>query len=610
MRLCRDIEHVRTARRKQRRLIRAAFRCSRLLVRHGCKMSGAPRSYPGPEATSPQDSLNGLHVKVELRNGHQVSCKLSAGSVAYVAHCVNCGYYALKWATLRCGHRLCEGCFMECEEYFCRVHQVTTMKFQANSGRCQYTVYKDVLIKCPCCSSSRDLYAIAIHIEISHPKFVFEESSATAKSAPQNETECCGSKDQHDKDLHSLDGGDQQSQRPEAPAPPQPSGCTKTLTEDDSLDSPQEDPGNTLGSKPLRSLCSEQHLKQSDRKEHLLGKQNNRLMNSDCGDSTPLASTGEADGDRQNDTVSGLETCPYCYKQWERQEIEEHVFDCSEQITECPECLEHIKKVDYEEHVIQCCIKEEEKKAGGCARVKKEEDGKSEDKKRDDDIQEIKTKIQGQNIHYKFRTVMCPLCEQEVSRKALAEHLNDTCEQRFLKCRYCSLDVEACHLQDHMDVCEEMPATCHHCKKEFNTFAELRDEHLAVCPLKPVKCPYYRLGCNFQATNKETEKHTASCKQVTSFIDRFLDLEEKFLELRLENEGLRKMISKNEEVNQLSRPRSNKPTGLPERPLRQSGTEKWTSSSVQVVRRKRPVRRPLRKLRLLRAEMGRTKMRS
>ncbi|XP_070383813.1 TNF receptor-associated factor family protein DDB_G0285149-like [Dermacentor albipictus] len=306
--------------------------------------------------------------------------------------------------------------------------------------------------------------------------------------------------------------------------------------------------------------------------EHLLRKHNNLLMNSDCDDSTPLASTGEGDGDRQNDTVSRFEICPYSFKAWEKQEIKEHVFDCSEEITECPECLEHIKKGDYEEHVIQCRIKDEEKKAGGCARVKEEEDGKSEDKKRDDDIQELETKIQGQNINYKFRTVMCPLCEQEVSRKALAEHLNDTCEQRFLKCRYCSLDVEACHLQDHMDVCEEMPATCNHCKREFNTFAELRDEHLAVCPLKPMKCPYYRLGCNFQATNKEMEKHTASCKRVTSFVDRFLDLEEKLLdaragydelrrrtsetekafrELRLENEGLRKMISKNEEVNQI-----------------------------------------------------------
>ncbi|XP_070384291.1 uncharacterized protein [Dermacentor albipictus] len=459
-----------------------------------------------------------LQVRVQLRNGHHVPCKLlNEESASYLTQCVNCGFYAPKWALLRCGHILCEECFIKCEEYFCPLHRVMTMKFQAKSASCQYALYKHVHIECPGCSTSKVLSAIAMHIEIWHPEFSVEQSSTTPKSAPPNETEFCGSKVHHDNNLHSLDGRDLKSLRPKAPEPPQRASNNKT--------------------------------------EHLLGEHKNRLMNSDCDDSTLLASVSKGDGDRQNDTVSGLETCPYCYKQWGKQNYMEHVHDCWQRTTECPECVQIIARADYEEHKKQCYKKEKQKNSDGSASVKEEEDGKSEDKKRDDHIQELKTKIQGQNINYKSRTVMCPLWKQEVSRKALAEHLNDTCEQRFLKCRYCSLDVEACHLQDHMDVCEEMPAPCHHCKKEFNTFAELRDEHLAVCPLKPVKCPYYRLGCNFQATNKEMEKHTASCKQVTSFIDRFLDLEEKFLELRLENEGLRKMISKNEEVNQIGQNR-------------------------------------------------------
>ncbi|XP_054933724.1 TNF receptor-associated factor 2-like [Dermacentor andersoni] len=198
--------------------------------------------------------------------------------------------------------------------------------------------------------------------------------------------------------------------------------------------------------------------------------------------------------------------------------------------------------------------------------------------------------VMGHYVNCRARAVMCPLCEQKVSSKALSEHLNDTCEQRLLKCRYCSLDVEACHLKDHMDVCDQIPATCKHCKREFNTFAELRDEHLAVCPLKPMKCPYYRLGCNFQATNKEMEKHTASCKHVTSFVDRFLDLEEKLLdaragydelrrrtsetekafrELRSENEGLRKMISKNEEVIRIVQNRTMQNNPMTEKRLRE-----------------------------------------
>ncbi|XP_050047954.2 uncharacterized protein [Dermacentor andersoni] len=231
-------------------------------------MSGARRSYCAPEATSSQDSLNGLQVKVELRNGHQVPCKLSAASVPYLAQCVNCGFYALEWATLRCGHSLCEGCFVECEEYFCAFDQVTTRKFEAKSGRCQYTVYKDVLIECPCCSRSRDLYTIATHIENCHSKFSVRNSSTTPNSAPRNERKFCDSKDHYDKSLHSLGGRGLESLRPEAAEPPQSASNTKMFTEDDYLDSPQEDPGNTLGRKTLRSLCSEPHLKQSDRKEH------------------------------------------------------------------------------------------------------------------------------------------------------------------------------------------------------------------------------------------------------------------------------------------------------------------------------------------------------
>ncbi|XP_075530779.1 uncharacterized protein LOC142563934 isoform X2 [Dermacentor variabilis] len=112
----------------------------------------------------------------------------------------------------------------------------------------------------------------------------------------------------------------------------------------------------------------------------------------DCDDSTPLASVGEGGGDRQNGTVSGFETCPYCFKPWEKQEIQEHVFDCSEQTTECPECVEQMKKADYEEHVLQCGIKVEEKKAGGSASSQRAYDGSGIRQKREE-VNELKEAI-------------------------------------------------------------------------------------------------------------------------------------------------------------------------------------------------------------------------
>ncbi|XP_075530785.1 uncharacterized protein LOC142563936 isoform X1 [Dermacentor variabilis] len=137
----------------------------------------------------------------------------------------------------------------------------------------------------------------------------------------------------------------------------------------------------------------------------------------------------------------------------------------------------------------------------------------------------------------------CPRCAEFKTYSSMKAHLVEKHSNPPMKMLWTQSENS-----DHMDVCNQIAATCNHCKREFNTFAELRDEHLAVCPLKPMRCPYYRLGCNFQATNKEMEKHTASCKRVTSFVDRFLDLEEKLLELRSENEGLRKMISESEDV--------------------------------------------------------------
>ncbi|XP_070383814.1 uncharacterized protein [Dermacentor albipictus] len=140
--------------------------------------------------------------------------------------------------------------------------------------------------------------------------------------------------------------------------------------------------------------------------DHLLGEHNNPLMNSDCDDSTPLASTGEGDGDRQNDSVSGLETCLYCYKQWERQEIKEHVLACPEQITECPECVEHMRKAVYEEHIMQCRIKVEEKKAGGSASSQTLYDGSGIRQKREE-VNELKEAIN--RLEERVRKLEMPL---------------------------------------------------------------------------------------------------------------------------------------------------------------------------------------------------------
>ncbi|XP_054933725.1 TNF receptor-associated factor 2-like [Dermacentor andersoni] len=156
--------------------------------------------------------------------------------------------------------------------------------------------------------------------------------------------------------------------------------------------------------------------------------------------------------------------------------------------------------------------------------------------------------VMGHYKNCKVKTVKCPLCKQEVSTKLLHPHISNVCEERLLCCPFCSQEVAARQLETHMEDCDQRPATCDHCETEFDTFAELRDIHLAVCPSKPAKCRYAQLGCRFQACNQEMEKHVGSCQYVTSLIDRVLTLEAKVQELGTENEQLRQLIAEKEEV--------------------------------------------------------------
>ncbi|XP_049511491.1 uncharacterized protein LOC119464232 isoform X4 [Dermacentor silvarum] len=167
-------------------------------------MPGGAGSCRPLESRSPLDSLNGLNIKVELKNGHEVPCKLDAGSARNLVQCVNCGFYALKWHILVCSHSLCERCFMECQCYYCALDQIRTMKFKAKSGSCNKAVLKDVLVQCLYCSEFRDANTIADHIEKEHSSLFEEESSGTpnavqpkcATSTKSENTTCrhCGKK--------------------------------------------------------------------------------------------------------------------------------------------------------------------------------------------------------------------------------------------------------------------------------------------------------------------------------------------------------------------------------------------------------------------------------
>ncbi|KAL1433522.1 hypothetical protein MTO96_012361 [Rhipicephalus appendiculatus] len=99
--------------------------------------------------------------------------------------------------------------------------------------------------------------------------------------------------------------------------------------------------------------------------------------------------------------------------------------------------------------------------------------------------------------HYKtcvVKMAKCPLCQKDVSQKTLAAHVSSVCDQRPVDCPYCGVEVEDRHLKNHMQDCDERPATCAHCDTEFDTFAELRDEHLPTCRSEAYKVPVCSRG--------------------------------------------------------------------------------------------------------------------
>ncbi|XP_049511490.1 uncharacterized protein LOC119464232 isoform X2 [Dermacentor silvarum] len=283
-------------------------------------MPGGAGSCRPLESRSPLDSLNGLNIKVELKNGHEVPCKLDAGSARNLVQCVNCGFYALKWHILVCSHSLCERCFMECQCYYCALDQIRTMKFKAKSGSCNKAVLKDVLVQCLYCSEFRDANTIADHIEKEHSS-LFEEESSGTPNAVQNKEELYSSKVLSDLKLHSSRDKDPELLNLQQSTPPEHPKCaTSTKSEN--------------------TTCRHCGKKVKDIPNH-------------------LAVCSELPA-----------TCPYCHDEIRKKDMKAHVDQCDreskearkehedtcqDRITECEDHEGALPEKDFEPHCSELC---------------------------------------------------------------------------------------------------------------------------------------------------------------------------------------------------------------------------------------------------------------
>ncbi len=88
-------------------------------------------------------------------------------------------------------------------------------------------------------------------------------------------------------------------------------------------------------------------------------------------------------------------------------------------------------------------------------------------------------------------------CGERMLRKELQDHEDNNCPNRLVLCQYCERegmqkDVTA---ESHLDKCAHFPISCcNNCGHKKIKRKNLAG-HQNVCPLQPVKCPFFEAGC-------------------------------------------------------------------------------------------------------------------
>ncbi len=103
-------------------------------------------------------------------------------------------------------------------------------------------------------------------------------------------------------------------------------------------------------------------------------------------------------------------------------------------------------------------------------------------------------------------------CEERMLRKELQDHEDNKCPNRLVQCQYCK--TEGMHKEIttkfHLDKCFFLPISCpNNCGYEKIPRMNLAD-HQKVCPLEPVKCPFFEAGCRKFLARKDLAEHKAS----------------------------------------------------------------------------------------------------
>nr|XP_037272162.1 uncharacterized protein LOC119164151 [Rhipicephalus microplus]XP_037272163.1 uncharacterized protein LOC119164151 [Rhipicephalus microplus]XP_037272164.1 uncharacterized protein LOC119164151 [Rhipicephalus microplus] len=170
-------------------------------------MAGVKASFDDQNSSGPEESLSSYYVKVTLKDGQHVTCKLHAENAGNLPRCINCYFFITSWVRLVCRHNLCIECFKNSMTFVCPADSTQIFKSQASTGSCTYGgTWKDVLIECALCGALKDPNSIASHIEKEHP--VTQQKSRTARELVQEPTEIWGNNEPRNFIPNGYEGRD------------------------------------------------------------------------------------------------------------------------------------------------------------------------------------------------------------------------------------------------------------------------------------------------------------------------------------------------------------------------------------------------------------------
>ena len=110
-----------------------------------------------------------------------------------------------------------------------------------------------------------------------------------------------------------------------------------------------------------------------------------------------------------------------------------------------------------------------------------------------------------------FVVVTCTvsdLCKVQTPRRSFTNHVNNVCNHRQFRCRYCGHQhTYIAIITKHYDQCPKYPLNCpNNCSKQTYPRGQL-DTHLALCPEQIVDCTFSEMGCREKLKRRQLQQH-------------------------------------------------------------------------------------------------------